>query len=152
MCDKMPAMRAIPWDFKDKNKLQQIWHWLKTPRRYELTEDWKYIIPTGEKLIIRSGFDFDGASIPRPFRPFLSPTGLLLVGGLVHDFGYRYNKYILADGRDFAVRGGKFFVDNLFRIIVYKETGFKILANIVYYAVRIGGNKAWKGYRENDSI
>ena len=45
----------------------------------------------GNKYVIPAGFKFDGASIPKFLHPFLSPqVGVLLIGGLVHDYAYKY--------------------------------------------------------------
>ena len=44
----------------------------------------------GNEYIIPAGFQFDGASIPKFLRTFFSPVGVLLVGGLVHDYMYKY--------------------------------------------------------------
>ena len=62
-------------------------------------ENWEYDLPDGRRVLIPKGFVFDGASIPRLLWFFLSPTGLLLIPGLIHDFGYRYD-YIWVVGED----------------------------------------------------
>ena len=40
--------------------------------------------------MLYQGFVFDGASIPKFLRTFFSPVGVLLMGGLVHDYAYKY--------------------------------------------------------------
>ena len=48
-------------------------------------EDWYFRLPKNKTIIkIPKGFEFDGASIPRPFWWILSPVGLLFIPGLVH--------------------------------------------------------------------
>ena len=54
-----------------------------------MTKDWKYTIDEKE-YVIPAGFQFDGASIPKFLRTFFSPVGVLLLGGLVHDYAYKY--------------------------------------------------------------
>ena len=44
----------------------------------------------GTEYVIPAGFTFDGASIPKFLRSFFSPVGVLLIGGLVHDYAYKY--------------------------------------------------------------
>jgi hypothetical protein len=43
------------------------------------------------------GFQFDGASIPRVLWAFLNPIGLLLIPGLIHDYGYRHRQLWIID-------------------------------------------------------
>ena len=63
--------------------------WLLSTRQWEITKDWHYKIDKDE-YVIPAGFTFDGASIPKFLRSFFSPVGVLLMGGLVHDYGYKY--------------------------------------------------------------
>jgi hypothetical protein len=105
-------------------------------------EDWDY-----PGFHIPKGFIFDGASIPRPLWWFLSPVGLLLIPGLIHDWGYRYNtgsgvKSNISD------RG---IWDILFRQIIKEVTDTTIIPWIAWAAVRIGGWKAWRKHRRNDA-
>ena len=84
----MPQLRpiAIP---TGKGFWGAIWMWLTGTRHWEVADDWSYTI-MGEKYIIPQGFKFDGASIPKFLHTWLSPTGVLLMGGLVHDYAYKY--------------------------------------------------------------
>ena len=41
-------------------------------------------------MLYQQAFQFDGASIPKFLRTFFSPVGVLLMGGLVHDYMYKY--------------------------------------------------------------
>ena len=63
--------------------------WILGSRQWEITKDWHYEV-NGVSYMIPAGFTFDGASIPKFFRSFLSPVGVLLLGGLVHDYAYKY--------------------------------------------------------------
>ncbi|HEA65793.1 MAG TPA: DUF1353 domain-containing protein [Desulfobacterales bacterium] len=100
-------------------------------------EDWHY---NGFDLIPK-GFIFDGASIPRCLWWFLSPVGLLLIPGLIHDFDYRYGKDLV----------DRLVADKTFRGEIRIVTGTTIIPWIAYFAVRIGGWKAWKEHRKNDT-
>ena len=48
------------------------------------------VIDDEVEYVIPKGFQFDGASIPKFLHTWLSPTGVLLMGGLVHDYAYKY--------------------------------------------------------------
>ena len=50
-----------------------------------------------KEFVIPAGFKFDGASIPKFLRTFFSPVGVLLIGGLVHDYMYKYSACKPAD-------------------------------------------------------
>ena len=64
--------------------------WLLSTRNWKITEDWKYKIDDKEYIILK-GFQFDGViSILKFLRTFFSFLGVLLVGGLVHDYMYKY--------------------------------------------------------------
>lgn len=65
-------------------------------------KDFYYTI-NGEKYVIPAGFTFDGASVPKFLASFLSPVGVLLIGGLIHDYGYKYKTLLKADKNPLAV-------------------------------------------------
>jgi hypothetical protein len=85
--------------------------WLLSTRNWEITKDWHYTID-GEDYVIPAGFSFDGASIPKFMRTFFSPVGVLLVGGLVHDYAYKYKTLLEEEqeghhGRPHTEEGGR---------------------------------------------
>ena len=85
----MPKLRPIPIATAGKGFWGAIWMWLMGTRHWEVADDWAFKIG-GEGYIIPQGFQFDGASIPKFLHTWLSPTGVLLMGGLVHDYAYKY--------------------------------------------------------------
>lgn len=59
---------------------------------YVLTQDLKYYSDLlGRLVVVREGFITDFASIPWPFRVFLSPRGPWKRAATVHDWLYRSN-------------------------------------------------------------
>ena len=64
--------------------------WIFEVRKWELMENWYFTLNDDVQIVINKGFVFDGASIPRPLWAFLSPVGLLLIPGLIHDYGYKF--------------------------------------------------------------
>ena len=85
----MPKLQPVPIKTKDKGFWKGIVMWLLTTRNWILVDDWKYNV-NGQDYVIPEGFQFDGASIPKFLRTFFSPVGVLLIGGLVHDYAYKY--------------------------------------------------------------
>ena len=114
--------------------------WRHTTRKWEVVEDWNYgkIYYENGKATVPKGFVFDGASVPRFLWWFLSPVGLLLIPGLVHDYHYKYKKYCRDD------------CDLLFRDLIKIATDTTVIPWIAWAAVRLGGWKAWKKHRKNE--
>jgi hypothetical protein len=148
----MPKVQAVPIHTKDLGWFAAVNIWLTTPRQWKLIEEYCIYIPGLGLVVIPVDFIFDGASIPRIFWFFLSPVGLLFIPGLIHDFGYQKNTLMLkkTDGQiTFQVGLDKAWWDKLFRDLAIQVNGFKIINNIAWLALKIGGNGVWKRYRRN---
>ena len=145
----MPHLKPIPIKTKGKGFWKAIVMWLLSTRNWELTQDWKYNID-GTEYVIPKGFTFDGASIPKFLRTFFSPVGVLLIGGLVHDYMYKYThcKPVSAKGALLVVDQKK--ADQIFRDINIVVNGFYTMNYLAYWSLRIGGFVAWNGHRKRD--
>jgi len=146
----MPHIKPLPIKTKGKGFWKAIVMWLLSTRNWELTEDWKYNID-GTEYVIPKGFTFDGASIPKFLRTFFSPVGVLLIGGLVHDYMYKYThcKPVSAKGALLVVDQKK--ADQIFRDINIVVNGFYTMNYLAYWSLRIGGFVAWNGHRKRDN-
>jgi hypothetical protein len=152
----MPALKPIPIPTKKQPRfLRKLVVAIFEVRRWQLTENWRYkttIDGKEEELVIPAGFDFDGASIPRPFWALLSPTGLLLIPGLIHDYGYKYDMVWKLDAQGhcvaFCTNRGKEFWDTLFRKVAQEVNQFSIVSIIAWLGVALGGKTAWNKHRE----
>tara|TARA_B100000780_G_scaffold224786_1_gene163892 strand:+ start:774 stop:1238 length:465 start_codon:yes stop_codon:yes gene_type:complete len=147
---EMPSMRPVPILTKDKGFIGAILLWLLATRQWTIAEDWNYELH-GVKCVIPAGFTFDGASIPKFFWKYLSPTGVLLMPGLVHDWVYKTRSVKRADGRDAEMLDQKK-CDELFRDLAIEINGFKVINNIAYYILRVFGRFAWNSHRRNDTF
>ena len=145
----MPHIKPLPIKTKGKGFWKAIVMWLLSTRNWELTQDWKYNID-GTDYVIPKGFTFDGASIPKFLRTFFSPVGVLLIGGLVHDYMYKYThcKPVSAKGALLVVDQKK--ADQIFRDINIVVNGFYTMNYLAYWSLRIGGFVAWNGHRKRD--
>ena len=146
----MPHIKPLPIKTKGKGFWKAIVMWLLSTRNWELTQDWKYNLD-GTDYVIPKGFTFDGASIPKFLRTFFSPVGVLLIGGLVHDYMYKYThcKPVSAKGALLVVDQNK--ADQIFRDINIVVNGFYSMNNLAYWSLRIGGFVAWNGHRKRDN-
>ena len=145
----MPHIKPLPIKTKGKGFWKAIVMWLLSTRNWELVQDWKYNID-GTEYVIPKGFTFDGASIPKFLRTFFSPVGVLLIGGLVHDYMYKYThcKPVSAKGALLVVDQKR--ADQIFRDINIVVNGFYTMNYLAYWSLRIGGFVAWNGHRKRD--
>ena len=143
---KMPKMEPVPIATKGKGFWKGILMWLMTTRQWVITEDFHYTIK-GEEFKVPKGFQFDGASVPKFLATFLSPVGVLLMGGLVHDYGYRFGCLQKKDGTHTDRKDQKE-LDAIFRDICIEVNGFKVLNYLAYWALRLVGFVAWNQNRK----
>lgn len=148
-------MRAIQILDQKQNLLVRFWIWLTTGQKWEIVEDWHFTLPDGTKIIIPKGFIFDGASIPRPFWSLISPTDLLLIPSLIHDFAYRYD-YLWTHSRSGELIKYKLFTgrrhwDRVFRQVIIDTTGMKLVAWVSWLVLRVTGWYAWIKNRRLDA-
>jgi hypothetical protein len=146
----MPKLQPVPITTKGKGFWKGIVMWLLSTRNWTLTEDWKYNIE-GEEYVIPSGFQFDGASIPKFLRTFFSPVGVLLMGGLVHDYAYKYKTLLKKNKKDTMGELTQKRADEIFRDINIIVNGFYTMNRLAYWSLRIGGFVAWNGHRKRNA-
>lgn len=141
-----PHMKPIKIATKGKGFWGAILLWSFGSRHWEVVKDFNYSI-NGKNFIIPKGFKFDGASVPKFLAQFLSPVGVLLIGGLVHDYGYKYETLLLKNNKDIGVKSQKW-MDETFRDINIEVNGFYLLNYLAYWALRLGGFVAWNKHRK----
>ena len=141
-----PHMKPIKIPTKGKGFWTAIMLWVFGTRRWEITKDFHYSL-NGENFIIPKGFKFDGASVPKFLAQFLSPVGLLLIGGLIHDYGYKYETLLRKNKTTNGIRSQRW-MDKTFRDINIEVNGFYFLNYLAYWALRLGGWVAWNKHRK----
>jgi len=73
-----------------------------------------------------------------------------LVGGLVHDYAYKYQRLLKQNGEPTDIMTQKQ-ADIIFRDINIEQNGFHLLNYLAYWALRIGGFVAWNGHRKRNA-
>ena len=146
----MPILQPIQIKTKGKGFWKGIVLWLLSTRNWILKEDWKYNID-GTEYVIPAGFQFDGASIPKFLRTFFSPVGVLLIGGLVHDYAYKYKTLLKKNKKDTMGEITQKKADEIFRDINIIVNGFYTMNRLAYWSLRLGGFVAWNGHRKRNS-
>jgi len=133
----MPKMQPVPIATKDKGFFKGILMWLMGSRKWVICEDFHYSID-GEEYKV---------PVPKFLATFLSPVGVLLMGGLVHDYGYKYATLMKKDGSTIGYKDQKH-MDGLFRDICIEVNGFKVLNYLAYWTLRLAGFVAWNGHKK----
>jgi len=142
-----PLMKPIRIATKGKGFFKMILMWLLGVRHWEIAKDFDYEL-NGEKFVIPAGFKFDGASIPKFLHTFLSPVGVLLMGGLIHDYAYKYETLLKKNKKDTMGVITQKTADTIFRDINIQINGFYLMNRLAYYSLRLGGFMAWNKHRK----
>lgn len=100
-----------------------------------LVDDWTVEVDNC-RVDIPAGFNFDLASVPRPFWGLIAPFDLSIEAPLLHDFLYRNHQ---AGGRTWKRRQ----VDRLFRLVQKHEGVCCWRRSLSWLAVRLCGWVAW---------
>ena len=148
--DELPQLQPIPIKTKGKGFWKGIIMWLLGTRNWVILKDFKYTID-GANYVIPKGFSFDGASIPKFLRTFFSPVGVLLIGGLVHDYMYKYSACKPADKKGQLLLVDQKKADQIFRDINIEVNGFYFMNYLAYWSLRLGGFVAWNGHRKRNA-
>lgn len=148
--EELPHLQPLKIATKGKGFWKGIVMWLLSTRNWEITRDWQYKID-GEDYVIPAGFTFDGASIPKFLRTFFSPVGVLLVGGLVHDYAYKYKTLLKVDKKSTMGELTQKRADEIFRDINCNVNGFYFMNYLAYWSLRLGGFVAWNGHRKRNA-
>ena len=150
VAETMPDLKPVAIKTKGKGFWKGIVMWLLSTRNWEITKDWKYRL-NGNEYVVPAGFVFDGASIPKFLRTFFSPVGVLLMGGLVHDYMYKYAACKPADKKGQLLLVDQKRADQIFRDINIEVNGFYFMNYLAYWSLRLGGFVAWNGHRKRNA-
>lgn len=148
----MPILRPIPIVTRGLPFWRKVWVLLTAQRQWELVDNWVFMLPCGVYIIIPKGFIMDGASTPKFMWGILDPTGILLLQGIVHDYGYRFD-YLWAYDNDrqlyklYGGRGRKFW-DDLFLAIGRDVVDLQVTGYLSYGMLRLLGWIAWNKNRK----
>lgn len=144
----MPVMRPLPIPTKTKGFFSALWTWVESTRQWELMEDFFFTMKDGTVVYIPAGFTHDGASIPKALRGALSPVGIMLIAGILHDFLYKYRYLKTIDGELYIHTCTRKEADDIFREVNIQVNGMAPLINAAYYSLRSFGFVAWNSHRK----
>ena len=87
----MPKLQPFPIKTQKQGFLSKVWQLFMRKRQWQVIEDWRYKLPNNRTIVIPKDFVFDGSSYPWIVWLLFSPTGLLLIPVIIHDFCFKYN-------------------------------------------------------------
>ena len=152
--DEMPVLLPLPIPTKNRTIIMRVLVWLFDIRKWQLLHNWHFKLENGPEIIIPKDFTFDGASIPRIFWAILSPVGLLLIPGLIHDYGYRFDQLWqkTEDGQiaPYMQGAGQKAWDDLFKAVGIQVNGLAGIDFLAWVGLRLGGFLAWNKHRQRD--
>jgi len=143
------VLKPLPIKTKGKGFWKGIILWLMGVRHWEIVEDFHYKL-NDKDYVIPKGFQFDGASIPKFLHTFFSPVGVLLMGGLIHDYAYKYQTLLMKNKKETLGVISQKRADEIFRDININVNGFYVMNYLAYYSLRLGGFVAWNGHRKRN--
>lgn len=151
----MPVLRPIPLVIKGLPFWRQVWVLLTAPRLWRVVGDWQFRLPDGTIIIIPDGFVLDLASTPKFMWGLIDPTGVLMIPGVVHDFGYRYN-YLWAidcNGCYYKYRhgAGRRYWDSQFLEIDLETNEIIVTGYLSWIMLKIFGGFSWHRNRRLQS-
>ena len=147
----MPEMRPVQIPTKGLSWFKRfITHFQR--RKWEITEDYYLYVPDLEEILfIPKGFIFDGASVPRIAWPIMNPTGILLIGSLFHDFGYRYDCFLNGTGTIIHGAAGRAFFDKQIRDISIYINDIHSMNTLAWAVLKVFGIFTWKTRRDENA-
>lgn len=138
---RMPIIKAVKLNTIGMSIIGKLKSWWKG-RNWKLEEDWCYTLKDNRTIVIKKGFVFDVASVPRLFWFLISPVGFLFIPGLLHDCGFRKGYLLLKDETDFIEMKKKEW-DKLFLVESLRLNNFLILSMLAYLLLFCFSWYAW---------
>lgn len=149
----MPVLIPVPLETRGQPWYVRTRRWLFGRRKWMLAQPF-YCQVRGVTVRLPAGFITDFASIPRLFWPVLSPTGILMIPGILHDWYYRHNFFETeedAGSRPFRlvfVGKGKWFADQVFKEVARQVNGMIVPNLAAWVALDMFGWWAWLKHRK----
>jgi len=135
--------------------LSKLWKLLFRKRQWQLIEDWHYRLPNKRFIIIPKGFVFDGSSYPAIIWLVFSPTGLLLIPVILHDFCFQYD-YLWAkqDNKIYKFKQGNGFLkwSALIRNIGIERNELLLIDYFTWFVCIAFGWINWFTFQKKDKV
>ena len=153
---RMPTLRPHVIPTKGQFWYVAIGRWMFCQRVWTVVEDWTFHVERdNQDVVIPAGFEFDGVTVPRGLWWLVSPTGILMIPALLHDYAYRYDRLLTCDETGTLVphmqHEGKAYWDRPYLDVAIDVNGFRWINRLSYSCVRWGGRRSWRSKKETQS-
>jgi hypothetical protein len=95
-------------------------------------------VPIYGRICIPEGYVSDGATVPRLLWAVFSPTGILFVASLVHDFAIKTQCLLRSEDVNDSEFIGDKQADDLFFLILERQEVSLLSCYVAYFGVRLG--------------
>jgi len=149
-----PINSAVYKEPPKRNFFQKLWRFVTYKRNYEVMDDYVLWIPKLKRfLFVPCHFLYDNASVPKILSSLYNADGMLLLGSLPHDFGYRYQCLLFVcqgSGNLYIKTFTKKELDEIFRYLCAYESKFKRASRVAKLGLSLGGFFGWKSNRKKN--
>jgi len=150
-----PVVQAVYTPTPKRNWWSKLTNFIIYRRKFKVRKDYILWVPfLNEFIFVPSYFIYDGASVPKILNGIFNPTGMLLLGALPHDFGYRYQGLFFVDPNTREIRFSTFSksqLDNIFKNLCVYESKMKIASSTATWALKLAGFLSWNKHRKNNN-
>lgn len=151
-----PITQAVYKKAPVRNWYQKIFKFFTYRRWFEIKKNYILWVPILNRYIfIPNGFLYDLASVPKLLNSIYNSNGMLLLGALPHDFGYRYQCLVLVDeitGELYFRSFNKKELDEVFESLCAWESEFYKASKVAKIGLSLAGFIGWKENRKKNCI
>lgn len=151
-----PIQNAVYKEAPDRTWYQKLFKFFTYKRWFEIRKEYVLWVPLLESYIfIPEGFLYDLASVPKLLNGIFNSNGMLLLGALPHDFGYRYECLILVNemtGEIYTRPFTKSELDGIFESLCAWESKFLKASKLARITLGVAGSIGWKENRKANHI
>ena len=142
-----PVVQAVYTPTPKRSWWRKIANFMTYRRKFKVREDYILWIPSLARYIfVPRYFIYDGASVPKVLNGLFNPTGMLLLGALPHDFGYRYQGLFFVNPDTREIQFGAFSkkqLDQIFKDLCTYESGMKVASGAATMTLSVFGFMGW---------
>lgn len=149
-----PIVQAIYTPTPKRSWWQKLKNFITYRRKFKVREDYILWVPSLSRFIfVPEYFVYDGASVPKILNGLFNPTGMLLLGALPHDFGYRYNGLFFVNPVTREIQFSAFSkkqLDIIFKDLCIHESKMKAASYVATFTLSFAGFMSWNEHRKNN--
>jgi len=151
-----PITRAVYTEAPKRTWYQKILKFATYRRWFDVREDYVLWVPSlNTHIFVPRNFLYDLASVPKVLNGLFNSNGMLLLGALPHDFGYRYECLLLVDPLTDEIYQKPFDkaeLDKIFESLCALESKFLKASKVARITLGIAGFIGWKENRKKACV